>query len=1334
MPFPPAALDALDDLHRDCLVALVLDPSWAMSPIASKSRSAWQDAVGRAGITGPRDRKLYGEAFKAIVQHTVDAGAAVRTRNQEYLVSPGILAPLLDDAHRRGVLLRLAGQMIGRDEATHYLDHRTSRPLLVALATGQSLERALAPLLAPHRTMSERGAFLVDVVGVDIPPAWLGRLPPSLLPEYLKVALRRLFLDASPIGPAVREAAVASDDAEVRARVVTLLCLCGETESAREVLAACGTSQWERSARAFAALTEGRLLDARQLFRDAAVGSRKQRVELPDYLAAFDLLLTVTSEFANEAADTMPRIKRATRQLGDLNEANDALRDLAIFRQTGRCTEARVMGRSWLDVLVCALRDTWTGQESGAKGHIPKHRDRARANGYAWLARQLERIEAGDARGSLVALFERKEGWELALDSLVSVGAEDATRREPRADGGGEGLAVWWTVSLSLHSRATQWMEIEAHLAKKCATKGKRLSIWKADDDPTLPLDDHDRRVVARYLGASDGYAPGRSISVLPSLVAHPRVRDAAGTHLRVERGEPTLHVVERPDGAVLRLSPASFGDDGLAVDMPERDRIVVYERTGIAARVHQILGGAELHVPTRGLARMSDAIAALGSGLKIDAARSVARDGGVADARLRVQLFRSAGGLRARVRVIPGGASGPALRPGQPPAEIMIGSGGGLVRLTRDLAVEAAHYEALLGSCPTLASLPQDGDDRIARDLETCLEVLLELRKIESVVVEWPEGQSLRLPSMRDSSNMKIHVRTNEQWLAVDGHMQLEDARVVEMRELLASASRAVGRFVPIGEDEYVALTGDLRSRLDALARLDRMGKNGRIATALLGSIDGILAGLDVSFSDDLAKRRAALESAWSLSALTPRDLAAELRDYQREGFLFLMRRAEVGLGACLADDMGLGKTVQALALLLHRRKKGPALVVAPTSVCRNWEDEARRFAPALALHRLAEGDRAACVRDAKSDDVVIASYGLLATEGALLASRTWSTIVYDEAHALKNASTRRWSAARDLKSDATVALTGTPVENHAGELHALFDLIVPGLLGTRAHFDKALGAPIAAGDREAAALLRQIVRPFVLRRTKAQVLSELPPKTELLQVVSASEEHRAFYEAVRQRAVEKVEKARKAGGAQAARAGIELLAELTRLRRAAIDPRLVAGDGAPAGSKLDALVELVMELREEGRRALVFSQFLEVLDLARARLEERGVECRRLDGTMSAGARAAEVAAFQGGKGDVFLVSLKAGGVGMNLTAADVVILLDPWWNPAVEDQASSRAHRMGQARPVTVVRIVTEGTIEEKVLSMHAKKRQLFDDVVTDADGGGTLDIETLAGLLG
>jgi superfamily II DNA or RNA helicase len=1335
-PPPPVleALAALAPFRRDILVVL------ALSAAPSTTRKIWQHDVATAGVVDEDGQRLSADGFKAIIEHAITIGAAERTQGiYEYYVAERWLAPVLEDAHRRRTLRSITARLgAGTDYGVHA--RRLSRigELRVALVTGEDVESAEQRYRARQALSQGPDGFIVDTLGLHAPAAWIARLAPDLRDPYLAHACHCAFKHAAQLGGGVREAALASESPEIRGRLATLLALAGDPSSLRtahDVLARAGTSQWERSARAFAALTEGKIAEARTLFAEASIGSRKQRVELPAYLAAFDLLLSATSDDAAEVADVPRRIDRAKRQLYETFLVSFDLEDIVRLRQTGVTKGQRHdghVGNTWLETAVSALRAAWTEQTTDAhRQKLTAYGAAARAAGYGWLANELERIAAGDAKSSLLSLLGKKAAWELALDALSTAATADSAATPKR--GASE---LWWTVDLD---RVDARLHVEGHHATKLSAKGKKLAITRALDDGKAPLRDEDRRVVDAYLAALDGYGFGYTrtdLSVLHALIGHPRVRDDRGRHLRIEAGEPSLHVTRTRAGATLTFVPSHFDSAGFAALRDGADRIVVYKKTAVASSVLAVLQNGKLTVPAEGIPRMSQVLAALGSSVRIEATGAIARDGGAADRRLRVQMFRAGEGLRARIRVVPGGDVGPALRPGQPPSEIMIGEGGELVRLTRDLAAEKTGYDDLLARCPTLASLPQEGDDRIAADLATCLELLIELREAAAAVVEWPAGQAVRAPSVRGASSIRVQVRGENKWLTIEGEMRVDESRVLEMRELLASASRAVGRFLPIGDDEYVALTDDLRAKLESLARVEGLGKDGRLPAALLPSMDGLLDGLDVTFAEELRARREAFERAQKVAPKTPRDLAAELRDYQREGFVFLVRRSEAGLGACLADDMGLGKTVQALALLLHRRKKGPALVVAPTSVCRNWENEARRFAPSLSVHRLAETDRATCVTEASAGDVVIVSYGLLASETELLASRTWTTVIYDEAHALKNATTRRWSAARDVKSDAVIALTGTPVENHAAELHALFELLVPGMLGSRSLFDAALGAKIAEGDRGAAALLRKLVRPFVLRRTKSEVLTELPPKTELLQVVAASAEHRAFYEAVRRRAVEKVDDARMAGKARAGKARIEVLAEIMRLRRAAIDPRLVGGEDAPEGSKLDALVELVLELRDEGRRALVFSQFLEVLDLARGRLEENGVECRRLDGTMTQGARAAEVDAFQGGKGDVFLVSLKAGGVGMNLTAADVVVLLDPWWNPAVEDQASARAHRIGQSRPVTVVRIVTEGTIEEKVLSLHAKKRQLFDDVVTGSDGGGAggaLDMETLATLL-
>jgi SNF2 family DNA or RNA helicase len=377
-------------------------------------------------------------------------------------------------------------------------------------------------------------------------------------------------------------------------------------------------------------------------------------------------------------------------------------------------------------------------------------------------------------------------------------------------------------------------------------------------------------------------------------------------------------------------------------------------------------------------------------------------------------------------------------------------------------------------------------------------------------------------------------------------------------------------------------------------------------------------------------------------------------------------------------------------------------------------------------------QADRTKCLAKLGERDVLIVSYGLLVRDAAQLAAVSFGTLVVDEAQALKNPSTRRARAARQLQAGFRIALSGTPLENHLGELWSLFSIVFPGLLGSWDQFRERFAFRIERGkDPDAQAALSRVIRPFLLRRTKQEVARELPPRTEIQVPVALSEEEWALYEDARLAAV--AELGDQGKGVRDEQQRFQVLAALTRLRLLASHPRLYDAESALASSKMRRLLELLEELRSEGHRALVFSQFTSHLALVREELDRAGFTYLYLDGSTPAVERAKRIASFQNGEGEVFLISLKAGGTGINLTAADYVIHLDPWWNPAVEDQATDRAHRIGQTRPVTVYRLITRGTIEEQILSLHSDKRALVASVLEGTNAAARLTTKDLLALL-
>ena len=366
--------------------------------------------------------------------------------------------------------------------------------------------------------------------------------------------------------------------------------------------------------------------------------------------------------------------------------------------------------------------------------------------------------------------------------------------------------------------------------------------------------------------------------------------------------------------------------------------------------------------------------------------------------------------------------------------------------------------------------------------------------------------------------------------------------------------------------------------------------------------------------------------------------------------------------------------------------------------------------------------------VDNAASFDVVICSYGLLQHNNDLLTGKQWETIILDEAQAIKNAHTQRWKTVMQLKGKCRIALSGTPIENHLGELWSIFSFINPGLLGSVKAFQAKYSIPIETNqvpDRIQA--LRSLVQPYILRRIKSDVLTELPPKTEQTIHVEQSEEEATFYEALRRTAEERMALFIEENNR------LSVLAEITKLRQACCDSSLVDGSLNIKNSKLNAFIETVKNIIENGHKALVFSQYVSFLTIVRKRIEAEKIAYQYLDGSTTAAKRKQAVDAFQSGEGDLFLLSLKAGGSGLNLTAADYVIHLDPWWNPAVEDQASDRAHRIGQERPVTIYRFVMRNTIEEKILSLHEKKRNLANELLSGHGISGKLSNDDLMKLI-
>jgi superfamily II DNA or RNA helicase len=586
-------------------------------------------------------------------------------------------------------------------------------------------------------------------------------------------------------------------------------------------------------------------------------------------------------------------------------------------------------------------------------------------------------------------------------------------------------------------------------------------------------------------------------------------------------------------------------------------------------------------------------------------------------------------------------------------------------------------------------------------------------LPRIVSSLVEagWhieAEGKIFRRPGA-----FRVQVSSGVDWFELHG--QVEYGNTTAHLPQLLEALRRGDKMVRLDDGTYGVLPEEWLRRIGPLAGMGEPEQGHvRFRQSQAGLLDALLAAQPEARCDaTFARVREELGRFHGVEpAAQPAGFVGRLRDYQSEGLAWMQFLQRFSFGGCLADDMGVGKTAQVLAVLESRRELrtageplGPSLVVVPKSLVFNWKEEAARFTPQLRVLDHTGLERSG--NDFAAYDVVLTTYGTLRRDAWRFKEAEFDYIVLDEAQAVKNADTESSKAVRLLRGRHRLALSGTPVENHLGELWTLFEFLNPGMLGAANAF-KLVGGSMRNPDEETRRLLGQALRPFILRRTKEQVARELPPKTEQTVHCELEPEQRKLYDELRRHYRDSL--LRRIETAGLAKSKIQVLEALLRLRQAACHPGLLDSKrSSDSSAKLDVLLGQLREVLDEGHKALVFSQFTSLLRILRARLDRDGVIYEYLDGATRD--RQTRVERFQNDKDcPLFLVSLKAGGLGLNLTAAEYVFILDPWWNPAVEAQAVDRAHRIGQTRPIFAYRLIARDTVEERVLELQKTKRDL------------------------
>ncbi|MCU4675215.1 DEAD/DEAH box helicase [Catenovulum sp. 2E275] len=956
----------------------------------------------------------------------------------------------------------------------------------------------------------------------------------------------------------------------------------------------------------------------------------------------------------------------------------------------------------------------------------------------------------------LPSQVSRKAEWDLALDKLLAL--QNDSSAKPQHKTSDKPTRLIWEIE-----QVYSGIHLKPKEQKQSGngwTKGRAIALKRLHDNPQIfdYLSEQDL-AICQHINAyqSWGYYSKteyalETASALKAAVGAPNLYLAGQLDAPIDLIEKEPELLVNQQGEQLCLSIANLPDYTDENDLPyafNETSPGVYTFTQFNKshiQVAEIIGEEGLLIPVSAKQKALKSISAIAPLLNIQSDINEL-DTGLetikADQHLVINIQPLADGLEFNCVVMPFGEQGPAIKPAIGNVNLTTEINGKRIATVRDLAAEQDLLDQLDRHCPQFLAM----SDTVLRqdDNQSALETLEQLEQVINqqpipflLKLRWPKGKKIKLSSQLKSEHLQLAVNKKSEWFDMSGELKVNNEEVIELKKLLALVSSSNGRFIQLDSDKILNLSQDLRARLEQLSQITEQGQFHPLASL---QVEEAIQGMRLKTIHAWDEQTQKMAESNQIEPKIPSTLQADLREYQQQGFDWMSRLAHWGAGACLADDMGLGKTLQALALLVSRAPNGAALIIAPTSVCFNWMQEATKFAPTLNFKLFADSatgeQRTELINNLNPFDCIVISYGLLQREADLLSQIRWHTIVADEAQALKNPLAKRTKAAFKLKANFKLVTTGTPIENDLTELWSLFKFVNPGLLGNLKEFGKRFALPIANAKEDKLAArkaqngLRQLIKPFILRRMKNQVLTELPARTEINIPIELSEKEQAFYEALRLNAIDNISAASQDSSNGEQR--IKMLAELTKLRQACCNPALIMAETDLPSAKLQALDILLDELKQNNHKALIFSQFVSHLQLIKQHLDKKGISYQYLDGSTPQKARQKSVNDFQAGSGDVFLISLKAGGFGLNLTAADYVIHMDPWWNPAVEDQASDRAHRMGQQRPVTIYRLIAQNTIEEKILSLHQQKRDLADKLLAGSDTAQKLSVDDMLILL-